>query len=416
MVPFPKASNRVFYGWVVVGVSCVILMMMFGVRSSFGVFFKSIEGEFQLSRMATSGIFSAYMAFSGLFAMVGGWLLDRYGPRRLMLLSGIVTLLSLVLTGYTSSPWQLFITYSVLLALGTGGGYIVLVATASKWFVKRRGLAVGVTGAGVGLGTMVMAPFAATLIAALTWRMAFVVMGLVAGLVIVALSILLVRSPAHMGLLPDGLKSGYVAEPPARNGPVKKPRTPWRLVVGDGNFWFTLFAWMLFSLCLSMILAHIVPHATDVGISNEQAALVLGVIGGVNLVGRIIIGGISDRIGRRGMAVMSALLQAGAVLWLIWTRSLWGFYLFAIVFGIGYGGLGATTDAMVGDYFGLTNIGVFMGVFSVSWQVGATIGPLIGGMIFDASNSYTIAFWVGASVMFASSVLLGMLRRRGRAG
>ena len=169
----------------------VIGTIAFGTRQSFGVFFKSIEGEFDLSRAATSGVFSAYMVFSCAIAVLGGWVLDRYGPRIITLLMGIFIGLSLLLTSQVNSVWQLFITYSLLLAVGAGAMFTVSMATAARWFDKKRGLAVGIAGTGGGLGPAVMAPFASYLIANFGWRMAYIVMGLIAWLIVIPLSRLL---------------------------------------------------------------------------------------------------------------------------------------------------------------------------------------------------------------------------------
>ena len=132
-MPSPsKIKAKLFYGWVVIAAYLVIGIIVFGTRQSFGVFFKSIEGEFDLSRAATSGVFSAYMVFSCAIAVLGGWVLDRYGPRIITLLMGIFIGLSLLLTSQVNSVWQLFITYSLLLAMGAGAMFTVSMATAAR--------------------------------------------------------------------------------------------------------------------------------------------------------------------------------------------------------------------------------------------------------------------------------------------
>ena len=138
--------------------------------------------------MATSSIFSTYMVLCPVFAILGGRVLDRYGPRLLVLLMGGFTGLSLLLTGRANSSWQLFLAYSVIFAIGTGPGYSVLMSTTSRWFEKKRGLALAITASGGGLGTIVLAPFAAYLIGSFDWRTAFAVLGLLVGLGIAPLS------------------------------------------------------------------------------------------------------------------------------------------------------------------------------------------------------------------------------------
>ena len=145
--------DRLFYGWVVVIACLLINTIIQGTRYSFGVFFKSIEGEFELTRTLTSGVFSVYMVLYSAIAILGGWALDRYGPKVVVFLMGIFVGLSLILTGRTGSAWQLFITYSLLLAIGTGAVYTVLMATTARWFEQKRGLALGITSSGVGVVT-----------------------------------------------------------------------------------------------------------------------------------------------------------------------------------------------------------------------------------------------------------------------
>ena len=205
MPSLSRPRDKLFYGWVIIAVCLVINALAFGTRYSFGVFFKSIEGEFNLSRAATSGIFSVYMLLASAFEVLGGWALDKFGPRIVVLLMGLFIGLSLLLTSQTNSPWQLFITYSLLLAIGTGPAYTVSMATTSRWFDKKRGVALGVAGAGIGLGTLVMAPLATYLIANFEWRVAYMVIGLIAGLFIIALSRLLRKVKANPGLLPKGM-------------------------------------------------------------------------------------------------------------------------------------------------------------------------------------------------------------------
>ena len=181
-------KNRLFYGWVVVAAFFVVAITLFGIHSSFGVFFKSIEGEFSLTRAATSAILSVNVMLAGIFSLLGGWASDKYGPRIVILLMGVFTGLSLLLTSQTTAQWQLFITYSLLLSVGTGAVYVVSASTVSRWFDKNRGLAMGIVTSGLGLGTVFMAPLATHLISSFDWRMAYIAIGLIAWLIVIPLS------------------------------------------------------------------------------------------------------------------------------------------------------------------------------------------------------------------------------------
>jgi len=157
-------KGQFFYGWVVVASCLVISTVIFGIRYSFGVFFKELEQDFEWTRAATSGLFSTYMILAALFGVLGGWALDRYGPKVVILIMGTFTGVSLLVTSLADHAWQLYLSYGFLLALGTGATYTIVMSTGSRWFSRRRGTALGIIGVGGGLGTMAMVPLAAYLV------------------------------------------------------------------------------------------------------------------------------------------------------------------------------------------------------------------------------------------------------------
>ncbi len=410
MLSLLRIKDRLFYGWVVVIAFLVFTVIIYGTRYSFGVFFKPLESQFELTRAATSGVFSVYLLLCGVFSVLGGWALDRYGPRIVIIPMGLLTGLSLLLTSQASSAWQLFITYSLLLAMGTGAGYPIMMATISRWFDKKRGLAVGIASSGVGLGTLAMAPFATYLIINFDWRVAFIVMGAIAGLIITSLSMLLRKDPAEMGLLPDGEKpdSDKIGRQDNRDD-IQPPSLSLFQAVRTTDFWFFGTICLLWGTGLHLVLTHIVPRATDVGISAIEAAGVLSLIGGMNILGRLIMGWASDHISRKTSAIICALIGAGALVWLIWSRDLWMFYLFAAAFGFGYGGFAPSLFPMLGDIFGLRNLGVIMGVLDIGWAIGSAIGPALGGLVFDVTKSYFLAFVAGAVIMLVMAIIIAFL-------
>jgi MFS family permease len=407
-----RMRDRIFYGWVVVVALLIILTIILGTRATFGVFFKSIESEFNLTRAATSGIFSAYMVLCAVSAILGGLAADRYGPRIVIFIMGLFTGASLLLTSQATSSWQLFITYSLLLAVGTGAGFVVVTATASRWFVTKRGLALGITTSGEGLGALIMAPFAVYLISSLNWRMALVVMSLVTGVTMTTLSLLLRKSPAEIGALPDELN--LIRKDGAMSG--KSGHAPASLSLREAfrtrSFWLLGIIWLLYSLCYHLVVTHIVPRATDIGITPAKAALVLALIGGGNILGRLAMGTASDKLGRKISAIVCALVQVASMTWVAWSNDLWMFYLFALVYGFGFGGLSTCTTALVGDTFGIGNLGVITGALVIGFSLGAAVGPIVGGFIFDVTDDYFIAFMTGAPAMLIVALLVALIRTR----
>ena len=409
---------RFFYGWTVVAVCLVTGTAIWGTRYSYGVFFTSIEHEFDLSRGATSAVFSAYMLLGSLVTVAWGLASDRWGPRWTVMAMGAITGASLIISGQVNAYWQLFISYSLLFALGTAGTYTVLMSLVSRWFARRRGLALGIGGAGSGLGTLLVSPLSAWLISLLGWRESYLVMGsMVIGLV-VPLSMLLKRDPSVMGLQPDGAEAQTVAivpsqrETPATGGTGIAANVGLRRALRTLSFWLLWLSYFLVAVCIHLVTTHVVPRAVDAGVATEVAAGVLSVIGGMSIPGRIFAGRASDLRGRRLVSVGSAALGAAAMLWLVWAPGSSGFFLFGAAFGLSWGGVVTMITAMVSDVFGTRSMGSVMGAVSIAWVIGGAIGPVVGGYIFDAVGSYSPAFFAGAGCMALGAVLLAPVGRK----
>lgn len=395
----PPLKERAGYGWVIVVVFLLASLVIIGIRLSFGVFFKSIEAEFGLSRAATSAVFSTYMALGCVFALIGGWALDRWGPRRLLFLMGCFTGLALIISSRTEAHWQLFFTFSLPLAVGGGAIFTVSTSTLSRWFDKRRSLALGISLSGAGLGAVVVSPLAAYLIQSFDWRTAYLIIGVLAWVVVLPLSRLVVNRTGNTDAAPAGSAAAMV------------PDLPFSKLLRSRNFILLWLNFMLFGTCLFLVYTHLVPHATDTGISGEQAATIMSVLGFASVAGRILLGIVADRFGRKLMAVSCTVLQGVSLLFLIWADGLWAFYLFALVFGFGLGGVGPTTAALVGDTFGLRKIGVILGALDVGFGVGAALGPVAAGFIFDVSHSYAVAFITGTLAAFAGALVLWLVKK-----
>lgn len=404
-------KDKLFYGWVLVATFFVTNAVIIGTGNSFGVFFKSLESEFNMTRATTSAVFSARMVLGAVISLLGGWALDRYGPRIIFFLMGLFITLSLILTSQTNSVWQLFITFSLLLSLGMGATYVVVMSTISRWFDKKRGLAVGITGAGGGLGQVVMAPFAAYLILNFNWRMAYIVMGIIAGLVVIPASRFLRKDPKEMGVLPDGAKPDSVNLAAAPSETILPPGLSVEEALRTRSFWLVVLNNVVTAFSVFFIATHIVAHATDLGFSAVEAATILSLTGLAFMPGRVLLGITSDRIGRKKTAILSSLFQVGAFLLLLWAKELWLLYLFALIHGFTQGGLGTAVTALFGDIFGLRNVGKLIGVINVSWALGAAIGPIIGGLIFDTTNSYYGAFLVILIILAIRPLILALLRQ-----
>lgn len=407
-----KLMKKEFYhGWIVLAILFVIGVVISGMHYSFGVFLKFLQEDFGWGRASTSGVYSAYVVLSAVFAIFAGWALDRYSARAVFTTMGLFTALSLLLTSQVGSPWQLYLTYSLLLAIGNGGRYVVSMATANRWFTRRRGLVLGVVGSGFNVSMMVMGPFSAYLISGYGWRSSFLIIGLITFFIIIPCSQLLRRSPSEIASLPQG--NGLEAtdyESPLGQSCSRTEGLSLSQAMGTRNLWLLSLTMFLFSYCVYAVIIHLVPHATDLGIPTIQAASLLTFIGGGGIAGRLLLGRVSDNIGRKRAYMICPLLMAGAMLWLIESSDLWMLYLFAIVFGFAFGGFSSTGAAIFGDTFGLRHLGVIMGFAEIGWQLGAAIGSISAGYIFDISDSYVFAFIAGIITSLITAILILFLR------
>lgn len=406
-----------FYGWVVTGAGLVIAIIGLGIRYSYGVFIKSLEAEFAATRASTSVIFSAYMLLCSVLAILGGWALDKYGPRKVGVAMGCLTGVALLVTSRCTSMWQVFLSYSLLLSLGTGPIYTVVNSTAARWFKKKRGLALGITTAGGGAGAILIAPLATYLIYLYGWRRSLIILGIMAGVVMVSMALLMKKDPADLGLTPDGVVQADSATGPRGPGAKDENRggddLSFRQAFSTSQFWLLGTTWLFLSLSIHMVFVHVVPYAVDTGISPMKAAVILGLIGASNIPGRIVVGRASDSIGRKMLAVSTAFAQFGSLVWLMWAGELWSLYVFGIAFGFLWGGSSTMVTVIIGDIFGTRSIGTIMGVLSGAWAIGAAVGPAIGGYIFDASGSYFLAFGAGAAATLMAALSVAPVKRAG---
>jgi len=343
------------------------------------------------------------MLLGVLFAILGGWLTDRYGPKPVFISIGVFSFIGLALTSQVSELWHLFLSYSLLVAIGTGPTYAVSSSIATRWFPRRRGIALGIVSSGVGLGSILVAPVAAYLIADYGWRMSYLIIGIVALIVMIPLSLLLKRSPGETTIISSENERNIIGSNASNTlgENIKEPSVG--EIIKTRNFLLLMSIWFFYSFCLFMVMTHVVPYATDLGITSLQAAAIISISGFSNIPARIIMGLVSDRFGRKLIGLICASLMLVAMVWLTQSSSLWMLYVFAIVFGAAYGGLSPCSTAVVGDMFGVRHIGFVFGLLEVGWVCGAAAGPALAGYLFDITGSYYSAFIFG---IFASLVII----------
>ena len=406
-----KAEPRFFYGYVVVIAAFVILVVMFGPHSAFGLFFNPLLAEFGWTRAMTSGAFSLSMFVYGVLGIVVGGLNDRFGPRLVVTVCGLLVGLGYVLMSQVSALWHLYLLFGVVVGIGMSGVWVPQMSSVARWFVKRRSLMTGIVIAGAGMSQLITPPIVSRLIAAYDWRLSYVIMGAVVMVIMVAAAQFLKRDPAQMGLLP------YGADEVKQQGlPSATNDFTFKESVKTAQFWLAFMLLFCSGFASMAVMVHIVPHAIELEISAISAANILAVMGGVLILGNYVMGGVADRIGNRLVFLICFVLMVAALFLLMPARDLWMLYIFAVIFGFAFGGIGTVESPLVAGLFGLSSHGLIYGVIHVGFTVGASVGPFLAGYIFDETLSYQGAFWSCAGVGVLGIILSLILQPTKRLG
>lgn len=401
-------KKQFYYGWIIAAACLILMANTYGLRFSFGVFFKSLEQDFGWTRAITSGVFSAYMLLGCLVAIVGGWAADRYGAKIVFIVMALFTFLGLLLTSQANSLLNFFLSYSLLVGIGTGPSYVVATSVVTRWFSKKRGVALAIVTSGMGLGSIVMAPLTAYLIENYGWRLSFIIQGFISLIIMITCSLFFKKVPNETTayLEHNSHESASLSDKQQK----KKEAFPLLQTLRTRNFWAIVAIWVFYSFCFFTVMTHLVPYATDSGITPMDAASALGIIGLASVPSRILMGLISDKFGRKPAGLIGALLMAASMVWLIYSSNLWMLHVFAIAFGVAYGGLSPATSAVVGDIFGVRNIGVIFGLLEIGWLIGSAAGPTLAGYIFDTTGEYFLAFLIGIFSALAISGAVMLLK------
>ena len=408
-LPMVKSNaSKFFYGWVVVAACFVVTYISYGIQYSFGVFFKPILEEFGWTRVMISGVFSVYMVVHGGSAVAAGGLTDKYGPKIIVSIGGLLMGLSLVVSSQVEQIWQLYLSYGVFFGIGMGVAFVPLQSTVSRWFTARRGLAMGIVAAGAGIGTLTFTPLTAHLISLWNWRNSYIVFGVLTGIIVVCSAFILRRSPQDMGLLPNGDTTQNIAvKTSKKNTQSLEEEFTLRQAFTTIPFWMLIVIFALLSIPLGMIMVHLVPYSTDLGMDKTISAVFLGVLGGCSVPGRLIMGVISDKIGGKKALLICIVGQLLCMFWLQVAKCPWMVYVFAVFFGFSYGGWVTVLPFLAGEIFGSRALGLIIGLIIFAATFGGALGPVFAGYIYDVSSDYKTAF-IGGAIITVIAFLLAL--------
>ncbi len=371
-----------------------------GLFVSSGLFFGSFAEEFGWSRAVLSGASALTVIVMGLLAVVAGQLNDRFGPRPVLAVTGLAYGVGYALMSQMTAAWQLFVIYGLFLGLGSASHDVVTLSTVARWFQARRGIMTAVIKVGTAVGQVTVPPVVALLVAGLGWRSAVLVLGITAAVLLLGAA-LMMRAPQA----PQSPKAQDIPLSGASFAQARRSRVFWTLCAVQFLFFPTLMTLPL----------HLPAHGGDLGMTATRAALVISVMGGASILGRLAVGAAIDRIGGRlsYLLCLTVLIVALAPMTVVTGHGA----LFACVgvYGVAHGALFVVVSPSVAEYFGMRAHGAIFGAVLLCGTVGAAVGPILAGIVFDRTGAYTMAFVTLLVMNAAAFALILSLPKRGQA-
>jgi MFS family permease len=333
---------------------------------------------------------SAYLICSvlqGIFSIVAGKLSDKFGARIVVSVCGLLAGSGYILMSKVTSLWQIYLFYGVFIGIGLGGISVPVLSTVLRWFEKRKGLATGIALSGSGAGIVIMPPVSSQLIAVFNWRNSYIIIGVIVIILVVGMAQFLKREPKTSS-----------PNVPQMNSSMKIPGFTFSQALCTVQFWGIWAMFFCGSYCMNTALVHIVPYATDAGISSTRAATILSAIGIVSIGAKLVIGNLGDKIGNIKANIIALFLLCLSFIWLLFSTELWMFYIFACIFGVAYGGYAALQSPLIAEFFKLRAHGTIFGLAMFGAFSGGGLGSLVAGEVFDVNGSYSPAFIVCAII------------------
>jgi len=391
------------YGWVMVVMAACIMATHALVFYAFGVFLKPLTVEFNWERGALSGAFSIALLLVGPFSILSGRLSDKYGPRILVTISGLSLGVGFLLMSQINSLWQVYLIWGLFMGVGISCSFVPIISTIPRWFTKKRGIAIGIAVAGFGLGGVIVPPLAQWLISAFGWRQAYLILGLITFIVVIPLAQFMKHSPQRVGLKPYGEDETIKDEHSLVTGGLSITQA-----IKTSRFWVWGLILFCFFFCIQVTIVHIVPHAVDIGVSPIIAASITSIIAGCSVIGKLSTGFLSDKVGSRLLLIACISLATLALLWLLFAKEIWMLYIFAVIFGIGYGGIVLLQTVISAELFGLGSLGMVLATLMFCGTIGGALGAPLAGSIFDITGSYGLAFLI-CVIICALAIILSLI-------
>lgn len=416
-----RQQGRFFYGWYIVAASFVILFFNSGARYAFGVMMKPIITEFGWSRGAVSLVFFVNMTVFALALFLVGKLYDRFGPRWVIIVSTLCISAGFVLTSFIHAIGQFFFSYGILAALGMAGTSVPMIATlTSKWFDKWRGLAISLSLSGNSIGQFALIPLISSFTVNFGWRSSYLYLGMIMLVVNIALALSVIKGdPGHLGLKPFGHEE--TAEKKASLAPVNGISTFTKLLppdrdlkqaMGTSSFWLFLVVMFICGGGDYFATTHLIPLATDYGISPLAAGNMLGWYGLMSLAGILLAGPAADFIGSKIPIILTFTLRICLYMLLLKYKSAMSFYIFALAFGFTHLITAPLTPMLIGKLYGVSHLGAITGLINSAHFLGGGFCTYMAGVIFDRTGNYQLTFMLSALLSLVAVASMVFVKER----
>ena len=409
----PPLSLPFYYGWFVLSLCFLTTLTSAGVRSSPSVLIHPLEAEFGWSRALIAAAISMNLLLFGVAAPISGWLIDRYGPRKVMLGSLGLLIMGVSGTIVMNQFWQFFLVWGVIVGIGAGGVGSVLTATVgNRWFVAKRGLALGILGSASSTGQIIFLPLFMAMITYAGWRMGSMALIIVALILLPLIYLFMRDDPSEVGLEPYGAGQPGAASSTGttslRGIPAKNATITARDVISHPTFWLLSGSFFVCGgTANGLIGTHLIPHEIDRGIPQIAAASLLGVMGALNMVGTIFSGWMVDRVQPQKWLALVYALRGVSLLILPFVDNLSGFLVFAVIYGLDWFATVPPSMVITADTFGKQNVGKVYGWIFMSHQIGAAIMASSAGALRTWMGDYHFAFLSGGVIaMIAAGLAL----------
>jgi MFS family permease len=399
-------------GWIVVAATFITQILIYGVWYGYSVFLVSLLREFGWSRSLVSGAFSTFVMVHGLLGPVIGWLLRRFGPRRLIMAGAALMGVAMFLMAETTRWWHLYAAFGFLAAFAMSlAGFIPSVVLVGGWFPDRYGTAIGIMGSGIGVSIFALVPLAQVLIETFGWRWAYRILAVAVVAWVVPATLYLIRDP------PPGDQPEAGRTPQRRSEREGSARGYWTLAgaVRTWQFWGVASVYFTGNFVTQMLLIHQVAYLVDHGVPVMTAAALGGAVGLVSIVGKIGWGTLSDRTTRPlayGLAFACVAASIGVLVLAGWYPASYVPYLYAVLIGIGYAAMAPLLPAIASDLFAGPGFSMIFGTVYTLGGFGLAAGTWSAGWIFDVTGSYNGALWLGLVMTGLSPLLMWMVAPR----